>query len=76
MVKERIIELEQELLSHYKAREQLLTKLREQKAMERINQYGLDDDALLQVRVVEARDVKPMDFTGKSDPYVVLRVGK
>jgi hypothetical protein len=58
-----------------KSREQLLVKLKEQKAREKVNAYGLDLDALLSVRVVEARDLMPMDITGKSDPYVVLKLG-
>lgn len=41
-----------------------------------MNEYGLDDDAVLQVRVIEGRDLMPMDMTGKSDPYVVLQLGK
>jgi hypothetical protein len=40
-----------------------------------VNAYGLDEDALVSVRVVEARDLMPMDITGKSDPYVVLNLG-
>ena len=42
---------------------------------ERTNTYGLDHDAVLSVRCVEARDLMPMDITGKSDPYVVLKFG-
>jgi Ca2+-dependent lipid-binding protein len=52
-----------------------MVKLREQKAAERVNAYGLDLDAILSVRVVEARDLMPMDLTGKSDPYVILKLG-
>jgi Ca2+-dependent lipid-binding protein len=40
-----------------------------------LNNYGLDEDAILSVRIVEARDLKPMDITGKSDPYIVLKFG-
>ena len=58
-----------------KSREQLLVKLKEQKAREKVNAYGLDLDALLSVRVVEARDLMPMDITGKSDPYIILKLG-
>jgi len=50
-------------------------KLTEQKQKERVNAYGLDLDAILTVRVVEARDLMPMDLNGKSDPYVVLKLG-
>jgi hypothetical protein len=52
-----------------------LTKLREQKLKEKVNAYGLDLDAILTVRVVEARDIMPMDINGKSDPYIVLKLG-
>lgn len=52
-----------------------MEKLKEQKAKERLNNYGLDDDAVLQIRVVEARDLMPTDITGKADPYVILKLG-
>jgi hypothetical protein len=42
---------------------------------ERTNVYGLDEDAILSVRVVEGRELSPMDISGKSDPYVILRLG-
>lgn len=42
---------------------------------ERLNAYGLDEDAILSVRVIEARDLTPMDITGKADPYCVLKFG-
>ena len=50
--------------------------MKEQRQKERLNAYGLDEDAILSVRVVEARDLTPMDISGKSDPYVILRFGK
>ena len=52
-----------------------MAKLKEQKMKERTNVHGLDEDAILSVRVVEARELTPMDITGKSDPYVILRFG-
>lgn len=75
LVTERLAELEHGLKAHHKSREQLLLKLAEQKQKERVNAYGLDLDAILTVRVVEARDLMPMDLNGKSDPYVVLKLG-
>lgn len=37
--------------------------------------HGLDEDAILSVRVVEARELTPLDISGKADPYVILRFG-
>lgn len=32
------------------------------------------EGSILSVHVVEARDLKPMDIDGTSDPYVVLSI--
>lgn len=39
---------------------------------ERLNNEGIAENAVLNVSVLEAKDLKPLDFIGKSDPYVVL----
>ena len=75
-VKERITLLEEQIQGHEKNRDQLFIKLKDLKSKQRLNRYGLDEDAVLSVRVVEARDLMPMDITGKSDPYCVLTFGK
>ena len=72
-VKERIMQLEEDIKVHLKSREQLITKLKEQRIKERLNASGIDEDAILSVRIVEARELKPIG--GKADPYCVLRFG-
>jgi Ca2+-dependent lipid-binding protein len=52
-----------------------MAKLKEHRSREKLNAFGLDQDALVSIRVVEARDLMPMDLNGKSDPYVVLKFG-
>lgn len=52
-----------------------MLRLKEQRLRERLNGYGIDIDAAVSVRVVEARNLIPMDMNGKSDPYVVLTMG-
>ena len=52
-----------------------MARLKEQRQKERLNAHGLDVDAILTVRLVEARDLKPMNITGGSDPYGVLKFG-
>ena len=74
-VKERILQLDEDIKGHHEAREKLVIKLKEQRQRERLNSYGIDEDAIISVRIIEARDLTPMDITGKADPYCVLRFG-
>ena len=39
-----------------------------------MNEYGIMHGSILTVHVVEARDLKPMDMDGTSDPFVVLKI--
>lgn len=41
---------------------------------EQLNEYGIMHGSILTVHVVEARDLKPMDMDGTSDPYVILQI--
>lgn len=74
-MKERILQLDEDIKQHYESREKLIGKLKDQRMKERLNNYGLDEDAILSVRIIEARDLTPMDITGKADPYCVLKFG-
>ena len=53
------------------------TKEKYQKAMienqnEKVNREGIADNAVLNITVLEAKELKPLDFGGNSDPYVQL----
>jgi Ca2+-dependent lipid-binding protein len=39
-----------------------------------LNEYGIMHGSILTVHVVEARELKPMDMDGTSDPYVILHI--
>ena len=41
---------------------------------EQLNEYGIMQGSILTVHVVEARDLKPMDMDGTSDPYAILEI--
>ena len=41
---------------------------------EKLNSEGIAENAVVNVSVLEAKDLKPLDFIGKSDPYVILIV--
>jgi Ca2+-dependent lipid-binding protein len=43
--------------------------------VERFNKHGICTDAVLKINIIEGREIMPMDMTGKSDPYVVLKMG-
>jgi Ca2+-dependent lipid-binding protein len=50
----------------------MFNKLMQVKATEQLNEYGIMRESLLTVHCVEARDLKPLDMDGTSDPYVIL----
>lgn len=54
-------------------RDEIEYKLKEVRRTERLNEFGIMEGSMLTVNVIEARELKPMDLDGTSDPYVVLR---
>lgn len=67
------IKLEKTLEEINNAAEKAL-KERNKFANEELNKNGVSTDANLNVILLEARELKPMDFNGKSDPYCVLSI--
>lgn len=47
-------------------------QLQEAMRTEVVNKYGIMENSVLTVSVIEAWDLKPMDYDGVSDPYVIL----
>jgi Ca2+-binding EF-hand superfamily protein len=67
------IKLEKTLEEVNKAAEKALTE-RNKFTKEELNKNGVATDANLNVILLEARELKPMDFNGKSDPYCVFSI--
>jgi C2 domain len=67
-------------ISFVKAREDLLVvkekyiKGESANKGERLTEGGVSYTAVLNICVIEACDLKPLDFIGKSDPYVILKL--
>lgn len=41
---------------------------------EQLNPFGVSLDAHIKISLLEARDLRPMDYNGKSDPYCILSI--
>lgn len=41
-----------------------------------VNQYGVANTALLSITLFEGRELKPDDFLGKFDPFVIVILEK
>ena len=49
-------------------------RYKEAKAIEKQNEYGIMEGSYLTVRVIEARNLKPMNDDNTSDPYAVISI--
>lgn len=41
---------------------------------EKLNAFGVSSDAHVKICLLQAKDLRPMDYNGKSDPYCVLSI--
>lgn len=51
-----------------------LKKEKEKNKNEKLNNLGVREDACVKVTILEAYDLRPMDFSGTSDPYCCLHI--
>eukprot|EP00343_Euplotes_focardii_P005541 CAMPEP_0205810326 /NCGR_PEP_ID=MMETSP0205-20121125/14507_1 /ASSEMBLY_ACC=CAM_ASM_000278 /TAXON_ID=36767 /ORGANISM="Euplotes focardii, Strain TN1" /LENGTH=321 /DNA_ID=CAMNT_0053088347 /DNA_START=102 /DNA_END=1064 /DNA_ORIENTATION=+ len=49
-------------------------RYKEAKAIEKTNSHGIMEGSYLTVRIIEARNLKPMNDNNTSDPYVVVSI--
>ena len=73
-LQERLNETYKKIVDHKRQRDDMFNKLMQVKATEQLNEYGIMRESLLTVHCVEARDLKPLDMDGTSDPYVILQI--
>ena len=63
------------LEEHLRQRKEAAAKLEEVRRTERLNSYGIMDDSILTVDVIEAKELVALDWDNSSDPYVILTSG-
>ena len=66
-------------------RDEIENRLKEVRRSERLNNNGMQstlrdagimEGSMLTVTLLEAKELKPMDYDGTSDPYVILQLSK
>lgn len=68
MKKIKLTKLDEELRS---TKEKFLKGMKEYKG-ERLNNEGLSENATLYITLYEAKDLKPLNYSGSSDPYAIF----
>ena len=71
-IQTRIEQLDRQITDNQQHLEEARWKLQEAEKMERTNANGIMVGSVLTCHVREAKNLKPMNMRGKSDPYVVL----
>lgn len=67
----KLYQLEQ---TYHEQRNEFEERYKEAKAIERTNNHGIMEGSYLTVRIIEARNLKPMKEYNSSDPYVVISI--
>lgn len=71
---DRVYEYEYKAAEIEKAIQEYREHLKEARDTEKTNKYGIMDNSTLTVTIIEALDLKAMDYQGSSDPFCVLQV--
>lgn len=72
VIQTRIEQLDRQITDNQQHLEEAKWKLQEAQKLERPNANGIMVGSILTCHVREAKNLKPMNMRGKSDPYVVL----
>lgn len=72
LIQTRIDQLDRQITDNQQHLEEAQWKLQEAEKLERNNANGIMIGSVLTCHVREAKNLKPMNMRGKSDPYVVL----
>ena len=72
LVADHVATLERQLDENRAQLTKTLAEKRSADLNERTNQSGIMEDSILTVHIIEAQNLKPMDLSGTSDPYVEL----
>lgn len=74
LYKRKHLEILSQKNMHTDQRYEFEERYKEAKALEKSNDYGIMEGSYLTVRVIEARNLKPMDENGLADPYAVISI--
>ncbi len=74
-LQDRMYDSYKKIAEHKKSRDDIKRRLEQVNNQgEQRNQHGIMEGSILTVHVVEARDLKPLDYDQTSDPYVILMI--
>ena len=74
LYKKKHLEILSQKNMHTDQKYEFQERYKEAKALEKSNEYGIMEGSYLTVRVIEARNLKPMNDNNSSDPYAVISI--